>query len=119
MKKLIVGALAAIVIAAAAGSVLAGKASARGRTCTYVASNGTGIYITVDGTDNGAKSCNMFGKPAFRRVAKAYGPMHCRFATSGKDIRVTVRAKTAFAGAYICYGLSTRLVGWYPLSTDQ
>jgi hypothetical protein len=115
MKKLIAGGLAALAVAVAAGSMLTEDASAHGRTCTYVAANGTGIYVTVDGKDNGPKSCNLFGKPAFLRVAKAKGSMYCRFSMVARDVRVTVHAKKAFAGAYICNGLSMRLLaaGWY------
>jgi hypothetical protein len=115
MRKLIAGVLAALAVGVAAGSVLIEDASARGRTCTYVAANSTGIYVTVGGKDNGPKSCNLFGKPAFRRVAKPRGRAYCRFAMVTRDVRVTVRAKKAFAGAYICNGLSARLLagGWY------
>jgi hypothetical protein len=114
MKRLIAGVLTALAVAAAAGSVLIGNASARGRTCTYVAANGTGIYVTVDGKANGPRSCNLFGKPAFRRVARAHGRMYCRFAMVERDVRITVRAKKAFAGAFICNGMSGRLSsGWY------
>ena len=115
MKKLIAGGLVALAAATAAGSLLIENASARGRTCTYVAANGTGLYVTVDGKDNGPKSCNLFGKPAFRRVAKAQGHMYCRFSMVARDVRVTIRAKKAFAGAYIGNGLAMRLLpaGWY------
>ena len=114
MKKLIVGVLTALAVTAAAGSVLIENASARGRTCTYAAANGTGIYVSVDGKDNGPRSCNLFGKPAFRRIARAHGRIYCRFAMVGRDVRITVRAKKAFAGAFICNGMSGSLSsGWY------
>ena len=101
MKKLIVWALATLAVAAAAGSVLIENASARGRTCTYVAANGTGIYLTVDGKDNGPRSCNLFGKPAFRRVSRAHGRMYCRFSMVARDVRVTIRAKKALRGIHL------------------
>ena len=41
--------------------------------------------------------------------------MYCRLSMVAQDVRVTVRAKKAFAEAYIYNGLSMRLLaaGWY------